>query len=205
MEKIQGIPFTLSSSHLDAWNFSAETDQLSARALPHSDFYCNPQGGFGENALATLNALALLGTPEAIDFQFHSKVKVEFNSNYDAGVLFIWSDAKNWAKFCFEYSRDKEAMVVSVVTRGASDDANSFTLPIHEVWLRISRTAEVYAFHASTDGVDWKLIRVFTLGGGIEDHQIGFVAQAPTGAGCDVTFEGTRFSYTSLKELRDGS
>ena len=96
-------------------------------------------------------------------------------------------------------------MVVSVVTRDASDDVNSFTLPINEVWLRISRMGEVYAFHASTDGAVWKLIRVFALGSGIENHQVGFVAQAPIGNGCDVTFSDIHFSYSSLAQLRDGS
>lgn len=96
-------------------------------------------------------------------------------------------------------------MVVSVVTRGASDDANSFTLPINEVWLRISRMQEVYAFHASRDGVEWKLIRVFTLGNEIENHQVGFVAQAPIGNGCEVTFREIAFTYSTLVELRDGS
>lgn len=37
------------------------------------------------------------------------------------------------------------------------------------------------------------------------NHQLGFVAQAPIGAGCGVNFEGMNFSYTSLTKLRDGS
>jgi len=37
------------------------------------------------------------------------------------------------------------------------------------------------------------------------DHRLGFVAQAPVGAGCEVTFEEMNFSYISLTELRDES
>jgi len=205
MEHFNTLPFPLVSSHFDGWRVNKTSGVLTATALRKTDLYCNPKDGFAIEAPATLNALTLIGTPQADDFQFSSKVTVKFDSDYDAGVLLIWSNAKTWAKLCFEYSPDEEAMVVSVVTRGASDDANSFTLPIHEVWLRISRMGEVYAFHASHDGEFWKLIRVFTLGSAIENHKVGFVAQAPLGEGCEVTFESVKFSYSTLAQLRDGS
>ena len=205
MEQITALPFPLLPSRPDSWILNAVSGSLSAKALAKTDLYCNPKDGFSADAPATLNALTLLGNPGGKHFQLSAKVSVEFDSDYDAGALLIWVDPKTWAKFCFEYSPDKEAMVVSVVTRGASDDVNSFTIPINEVWLRISRVGEVYAFHASTDGSLWRLIRVFTLGGGIENHQVGFVAQAPVGDGCDVTFADIRFTYSSLTQLRDGS
>lgn len=205
MDHLAQIPFALTPSSEGHWKISSAPESLTATALPQTDLYCNPKDGLAEDAPATLNALTLLGSPESKDFQISAKVAVQFDSDYDAGVLLIWANPKTWAKLCFEFSPDKEAMVVSVVTRGASDDVNSFTLPINEVWLRISRIGEVYAFHASTDGAVWKLIRVFALGSGIENHQVGFVAQAPIGNGCDVTFSDIHFSYSSLAQLRDGS
>ena len=205
MEHLSQIPFALTASSEGHWRVIGSPESLSVTALAQTDLYCNPKDGFSDGAPATLDALTLLGKPESEDFQISAKVEVQFDSDYDAGVLLIWDNPKTWAKLCFEFSPDKEAMVVSVVTRGASDDVNSFTLPINEVWLRISRLGEVYAFHASTDALVWKLIRVFTLGSGIENHQVGFVAQAPIGNGCDVTFSDIRFAYSSLAQLRDGS
>ena len=58
----------------------------------------------------------------------------------------------SWAKLCFEYSPQREPMVVSVVTRGLSDDCNSFVVDGATVWLRIARVGSAFAFHASTDG-----------------------------------------------------
>jgi regulation of enolase protein 1 (concanavalin A-like superfamily) len=63
----------------------------------------------------------------------------------------------------------------------------------------------VYAFHASTDGSTWQLIRVFTLGDDLPTHRLGFEAQSPTGDGCTVTFSDLRFTARRLAEFRDGS
>ncbi len=205
MEKVTQIPFSLVPSEPDRWKFEQSSATLHVKALPQSDLYCNPKGEFAADAPSVLNALTLLGAPSAEDFQLSARVKVEFNSAYDAGVLLIWEDERTWAKLCFEYSPDQEAMVVSVVTLGASDDANSFTLSENEVWLRISRMGQVYAFHATTDGQKWNLVRVFTLGKGVFSHLIGFEAQAPVGEGCMVTFDQINFSYSTLLELRDSS
>ena len=205
MVQVLQIPFSLAPSEPHTWKYEQSGPALQAMALPKSDLYCNPKGEFAADAPSVLNALTLLGAPLPEDFQFSTRVKVEFNSAYDAGVLLIWEDERTWAKLCFEYSPDQEAMVVSVVTLGTSDDANSFTLSEYEVWLRISRMGQVYAFHASTDGQKWKLVRVFTLGQGFNNHLIGFEAQAPVGDGCSVTFDRIDFSYSTLLELRDGS
>jgi uncharacterized protein len=96
-------------------------------------------------------------------------------------------------------------MVVSVVTREVSDDANAFVVADRSVSLRVSRVDNVYAFHASTGGQTWRLIRVFTLGQALEQHTIGFEAQSPTGEGCVVTFDQIRFTSDRLGDLRDGS
>ncbi len=205
MYKIPEIPFDLFSEQLGAWVYEPVHGSLTARALPQSDFYRNPAGDYEDDSKASLNALWLTGTPAEPDFQFSSKVTVDFDSDYDAGVLSIWSDSKTWAKLCFELSPDKEFMVVSVVTQSASDDVNSFTVPIKHVWLRVSRSGHLYAFHASTDGKVWKLIRAFTLGKDTSEHRVGFLVQAPIGDGCDVLFEDIKFKTAALGNLRDGS
>jgi len=204
MDKMAHFPFALTESQPDSWDFNEVTGSLAVKSLPQSDLFCNPKGEFSSEGPSVLNALTLLGKPMDADFQFSARVSVDFNSTFDAGVLLIWRNEQSWAKLCFEYSPDQEAMVVSVVTLGVSDDANSFTVPLHTVWLRISRMEHVYAFHASGDGEAWKLVRVFTLGREVSEHSVGFEAQAPTGNGCQVTFGQTKFAPTSLVELRDG-
>ena len=107
-----------------------------------------------------------------------------------------------WAKLCFEYSPQREPMVVSVVTRGVSDDCNSFVVDGASVWLRVARVGSAFAFHASTDGSNWSFIRHFALEGG--EPSVGFAAQSPTGEGCAVTFEQIAYEAARLGDLRSG-
>jgi regulation of enolase protein 1 (concanavalin A-like superfamily) len=95
-------------------------------------------------------------------------------------------------------------MIVSVVTHGASDDANGFVVDGTQVWLRVSRLGPAFAFHASTDGAAWHLIRHFPLDVGPQ-ASLGFLAQSPTGAGCTVTFDDIRVAPVRLSDLRSGA
>ncbi len=110
-----------------------------------------------------------------------------------------------WAKLCFEQSPAGDPMVVSVVTRGTSDDANAFVVDGSEVWLRVSRLGPAYAFHASTDGTSWRMVRLFSLGAPVGDDHVGFEAQSPMGEGCAVRFDHIRFVPERLADIRDGS
>jgi len=202
---VPGLPFSLVASVEGVWRREEGGGAVVGVAPAHTDFYINPGGADSADAESILNAATLLGVPPEGDFQFSARVSVDFQSQYDAGVLFLWLDEQNWAKFCFEYSPAAEPMVVSVVTRGLSDDANAFVVSGRSVWLRVSRVDRVYAYHASTDAKTWQLVRVFSLGDALTDHRIGFEAQSPTGDGCTVTFDDIRFTRDRLPDLRDGS
>jgi len=164
-----------------------------------TDWFVDPSG----RREPALNGAALVGDA-AGDYVFSARVRVGFEATFDAGVLMLYASERSWAKLCFEYSPAREPMIVSVVTRGASDDANGFVVPGDEVWLRIARLGSAFAFHASTDGRTWQLVRHFTLGDDAEPA-IGFEAQSPTGDGCLVRFDDIRFEGRRLRELRDGS
>jgi uncharacterized protein len=202
---VPDLPFPVVPSHPGVWRFDEQAGAVVADALAHTDFYINPGGEGSGDAESMLDAATLLGTPPAGDFQLSARVTVDFVARYDAGVLMVWIDGWHWAKFCFEFSPAAEPMVVSVVTREVSDDANAFVIADQSVWLRVSRVDHVYAFHASTDAQTWRLIRVFTLGEALDGHAIGFEAQSPTGDGCVVTFDHIRFTSTRLEDLRDGT
>jgi hypothetical protein len=178
---------------------------VAGTAAPHSDLFIDPGAGTTLNAESLLNAAMLLGLPPEGDFQFSVRVTVGFAATYDAGVLLLWVDERRWAKLCFEFSPDREPMVVSVVTRGVSDDANAFVVPGQSVWLRVSRVDQAFAYHASIDGSRWRLVRFFSLDDTPVPVRLGFEAQSPTGDGCPVTFDEIRFVGRRLIDLRDGS
>jgi regulation of enolase protein 1 (concanavalin A-like superfamily) len=74
------------------------------------------------------------------------------------------------------------------------------------VWLRITRSGAAWAFHASTDGASWRLLRYFALSEDPADIvRVGFMAQSPTGEGCAATFDHITFRAGAPKNLRDGT
>jgi regulation of enolase protein 1 (concanavalin A-like superfamily) len=174
-------------------------NRLDITAGVVSDWFNNPGGSSIKN-----NAPLALFTPSGENFLLSAKVTVEFKYTYDAGVLFLYVKDDTWAKLCFEYSPQNEAMVVSVVTRGRSDDCNSTVIGSHTVFLRVFRQGNAVAFHYSTDGHSWYFVRYFTIGD-LENMQIGFAAQSPTGKGCTVHFSEIVYRLGELTDLRDGS
>ena len=177
--------------------WSADGSSLAVETGPETDLFVDPGDG-----RETLNAPRLLGLVEG-DFTLSARVSVAFRSTFDAGVLLLWASARSWAKLCFELSPQGEPMVVSVVTRGVSDDCNSFVVDDGDVRLRIARLGLAFAFHASTDGAVWRLVRHFALDAEAEPL-VGFLAQSPLGTGCSVRFEQISYSPERLADLRSG-
>jgi uncharacterized protein len=172
---------------------------LLVEAGPLTDLFVSPDA-----TEPSLNAPRLTGVPDAA-FQLSALVDVEFSSTFDAGVLVLWASEQSWAKLCLEFSPAAQPMVVSVVTRGLSDDANSTEVAGTSTWLRISRSEQgSYAFHAATDGVHWNLIRHFHLGAGADEVRLGFLAQSPTGDGCRVRFSQLRYLSEGVDDIRGG-
>ena len=131
------LPFPVAPSQFGVWRRDEPAGAVVADAPARTDLYINPGGGDSDDAESLLNAATLLGTPPTGDFQFSARVTVDFAARYDAGVLLLWIDERHWAKFCFEFSPAAEPMVVSVVTRDFSDDANAFVVPDRSLWLRV--------------------------------------------------------------------
>ena len=151
---LQGIPSELSWLNKPE-NYTLEPLQITAH--PNTDWFISPQGD-----TSIINAHALLFSVET-NFILSSKVTVDFKSSFDAGVLALYQNDTNWAKLCFELSPAGDPMVVSVVTRGTSDDCNSVFIDGASIYLRIAKLDNAFAFHHSTDGHFWHFVRTFAL------------------------------------------
>ncbi len=172
---------------------------LLFEAGPKTDWFNDPT-----TSSRTSNAPALVFQP-ATDFQLRATVAAQLQAEFDAGVLFVHRGPDDYAKFCFERSPQGRNTIVSVVTRETSDDSNGSVVGGNTIHLRVARVAKTYAFHASTDGTTWDLIRLFNLRPGTEPTSVGFLAQAPTGPGCQVRFTNISYTTDTLAEFRDGS
>ena len=173
---------------------------LELAAGPRTDWFVDPGGG----APPVANAPALVGGAPSGDFLLSARVAVEFASVFDAGALVLFGRDLAWAKLCLEYSPQHEPMIVSVVTRELSDDCNSFVVEGNSAWLRVARIGRTFAFHASTDGSAWRLVRHFALE---PDGELlaGFETQSPLGEGCTALFTDIRYERRTLADIRSGA
>ncbi|MFI8188191.1 DUF1349 domain-containing protein [Streptomyces sp. NPDC085946] len=199
--RLPGLPFPLRPHGPDG-HWSHRDGVLTGRAGPRQDRFVPPTG---EALDPASDAPRLLGAPDG-DFRLVARVTVGSAAPFDAGALYVHVGERAWAKLCLEYSPDVPT-VCTVVTRGHSDDANSFAVDGASVWLRVSRTGRAFAFHASRDGERWTFVRLFTLGGERETGAalVGFMAQSPTGEGCAVAYDHIAFRPGGPAGLRDGT
>jgi hypothetical protein len=88
------------------------TQTLSMRSAAGVEWTNDATGGAQQHQAASLAFVA----PSA-PFTLSTNVSVIGDrTTFDAGALSIWSDVVHWAKLCFEFSREGEPLVVSVVT-----------------------------------------------------------------------------------------
>lgn len=179
-------------------SFDEEHGTLTITAPGPTDWFIDPASG------ASTDSAPALVAPIEGDFTLSARVHVGFRATFDAGVLVVRHSPTQWAKLCFEYSPQRQPMVVSVVTNGVSDDANSTPIDGDEVYLRVSRTGAAWVFHYSEDGRLWHFVRHFRLSADAP-ARVGFLAQSPTGEGSTSTFgEITRTSRPPT-DIRGGN
>ena len=174
-----------------------EENVLRIRSGAKTDLFTAP-----DKSVSVDNSARALFLPQK-DFLLSAKVMVDFASTFDAGVLMVYESSKAWAKLCFEYSPQQQPMVVSVVNREFSDDCNSVPINGNEVYLRVSQKGQTFAFHFSTDGQFWHMVRYFSLGE-LKHVRIGFSSQSPTGEGCRSEFSDIHYGLNTLTDNRSG-
>jgi len=115
----------------------------------------------------------------------------------------LWADEHHWAKLSFEFSPDQQPTLVTVVTRGLSDDCNSVSITGDTVYLQIARTGSTYVFYYGTDGKSWQILRTFSLEtkGPVS---MGFEAQSPAGTGSTAVFSEINYSPRKISNTYTG-
>jgi regulation of enolase protein 1 (concanavalin A-like superfamily) len=180
-----------------AASWKEENGVLQIVAPGKTDLFVDPAGGMVKD-----DSPRAVFAPD-LQFTLSAHVRVDFAATYDAGVLVLCADGLHWAKLCFEYSPQGEPMVVSVVTNGVSDDCNSVPLTRTDIYLRVTRLGQAFAFHYSEDGKFWRMVRYFAL------HQtnnlrVGFSSQSPTGDGCRAAFSEIGYRPVPVQDVRSG-
>ena len=171
---------------------------LVIQAAPKSNFFVEPSDGVRHLSGQFFH------TDCGGDFVIRAKVTPNFLSVYDACALLAMSSDTCWAKLCFECTDIGTNAVVSVVTNGASDDANGVDIDGGSVYLQLAKKGDIFAMHYSKDGKDYKMVRYFRLPSS-DSWKIGFFGQSPTGTGGERLFEAIELRYETIDNLRKGT
>lgn len=189
----------LNESHI---RFEDEKAILYAPA--GSDFFCN-NGAISEDGItpnSLCNAPFFFIEVEG-NFIMRVKVELDFKDTFDSSSIMVMKDMNVWAKACFELTDFGTHAVVSVVTNFVSDDANGSNIKEKAVWLQVVRTGQSFAFHYSTDGVHFYMMRFFNLP--VEESvKVGFVPQSPTGKGGERIYSKFLLEHRTVKNIRIG-
>jgi hypothetical protein len=186
-----GAPFEWMNTPA-GWQSTAT--ELTIESGAETDWYISPVDG-GVHA----NAPLLLFRPTG-DFVLTARVTLDIRAQWDAGCLMVYADDSTWAKFALEISAYQEPTIVTVVTRGVSDDCNSTPIAGNSAHLRVARIGAAIIFYAALDGRTWKLVRAFTLGMPA-DLRVGFGSQSPIGQGGSAKFSAIAFERRTVSDI----
>jgi uncharacterized protein len=179
-------------------DFELSDGMLRITAPPKCDFFINPVDG-SVVASAPLYYREVHG-----DFVATALVRPDFSSVWNAAALMVHADSAHWIKLAFEHSDATGKSIVTVITRGNSDDANGAVLnDLERVWLRIIRKGDVYALHWSADGREYKMARLSALHPA-RTVRIGMEAQCPVGPAAQHTFLHFSIEQRTVQDLRKG-
>lgn len=134
---------------------------------------------------------------------FSFVVKTEFASEkrFDQCGIVMYLDSENWLKASIEYENDKYQRLGSVVTNhGYSDWATTdIDASVKSMWYRLSRRESDYCIECSTDGINFKQMRICHMWEGADEIQFGIYACSPEQSSFRAKF--THMEITDCKWL----
>ena len=175
-------------------------EKIEITSTSETDFFIEPGTPPYEKGNAPL---LLTEVDNTKPFTFSFKTTPEHLVKYDAGMAFIYVDAKTWLKFAFEADERMNKRIVTVNTRNLSDDNNHDAVKAASVHMKISSDTKVIGFYYSTDGREWQLVRVLK-NDYPEKIKLGIGAQSPVGKGNKAVFEDVRLTGECVKDFRMG-
>lgn len=136
---------------------------------------------------------------------FSFTVKTEFKDSkrrFDQCGIVVYQNSENWMKASIEYENDKYQRLGSVVTNHGYSDWATTDIPadVKEMWYRLSRRESDYCFECSTDGKEFKQMRICHLWEGAEEIFFGVYACSPEQSSFRAVFTEMQITECMWKE-----
>lgn len=182
---------------IEPQSFVVENNSLKITVTKGTDFFNSP-----EDSTVVGTAPYLFKEVEG-DFVAKALVEPDFSAQWNAVAVILYIDSLNWIKLAFENSDATGPSIVSVVTKGNSDDANGVILNGEKrVWLALVRKGDIYSMHWSLDGENFKMARLTSM-----THQnavkIGLEFQSPVGDSASHQVHYFEIKEKTVEDLRN--
>ena len=165
--------------------YEVSDDRIVVITEPGTDLWQRTYYGFQNDNAPVLQI-------KTDDRYFSFTVKTEFDSKhrFDQCGVAIYLDSENWLKASIEYENEEFQRLGSVVTNlGYSDWATTdIDASIKEMWYRLSRRESDYCLECSTDGENFKQMRICHLFKGDGEISFGIYACSPEQSSFKATF-----------------
>ena len=127
------------------------------------------------------NAPVLQMETEETYFSFIVKTEFESKWRFDQCGIVLYLNSDNWIKASIEFENEEYQRLGSVVTNLGYSDWATTDIPasIKTMWYRLSRRESDYCIECSTDGKDWKQMRICHLHEGAGKIAFGVYACSP--------------------------
>jgi len=108
------------------------------------------------------NAPVLQMSTDEKYFSFVVKTEFDTKVRYDQSGIIMYLDSENWIKASMEYENECIQRLGSVVTNNGYSDWASVDVDasIKSVWFRLSRREDDFCIENSTDGINFKQMRI---------------------------------------------
>lgn len=134
-------------------------------------------------------------------FSFVVKTAFDTKVRYDQSGIVMYLDSENWLKASMEYENEQIQRLGSVVTNNGYSDWASVDVDakIKSVWFRLSRRDKDFCIENSTDGVNFKQMRICHMFNAEDTIQFGVYACSAEESSFTATF--TDMEITECKWL----
>ncbi len=125
---------------------------------------------------------------------FSFVVKTEFDTKvrYDQSGIVMYLDSENWLKASVEYENSQIQRLGSVVTNNGYSDWSSVDIDpsIKTIWFRLSRRGDDFCIENSTDGLNFKQMRICHMFNAKDTISFGIYACSAENSSFKATFTG---------------
>ena len=174
--------------------YRIEEDRVSITTEPGTDLWQRTYYGFQND-----NAPVLQMKSSEKYFSFIVKTEFASKRRFDQCGVVMYLDSENWLKASIEYENEEYQRLGSVATNHGYSDWATTDIPasVKSMWYRFSRRETDYCIECSTDGENFKQMRICHMWEGADEIKFGIYACSPE----ESSFEA-KFSHMEVTECK---